>query len=99
MTKEQKDLIKNWEEATQAIATRFRNKYFSKDAEIWWVGDEIGGVLYINDHFFSLDNILISLRENVSITNMFGYYSFDLDSAMDNKTRINYKTWLKMIKK
>ena len=94
----QKDLITNWQDATQALATRFKDKYFGKDAEMWWVADNIGGTLEISDHYFSLDDMLISLKQNVTITNMFGYYSFDLDNAMKGKTRINYKTWLQLIK-
>ena len=94
----QKDLISNWQDATQALATRFKDKYFSKDAEMWWVADNIGGTLEISDHYFNLDFIITSIDKNVTITNMFGYYSLDLDNAMENKTRINYKTWLQLVK-
>lgn len=32
------------------ITEAFTIKYFGKDAECWWVNDEIGTIFYVNEH-------------------------------------------------
>ena len=54
-SKELKILLKNWEEATEALTFEFILKYFDEGADTYWIGDEIGGVLFVNDWFFNLD--------------------------------------------
>lgn len=53
MTKQEieKPLL-NWENATAGIVTIFIEKYFDGEADYFWVGDEVGGVLAVADYFF-----------------------------------------------
>ncbi len=89
--------LQEWERVTNELATEFINKYFDKDAEYWWVADQIGDVMFINDYFFNLSDMVYFLRYKYSKKYMFNYYEYRLD--MDKKkqgTAINIKNWKKL---
>lgn len=76
-----KNAIANWEWTTQEIANLFVEKYYGKryEVEAWWVADEIGGVYFINDTFFNVDQMKDFLRFNYSKKKMFDYMDYQLD--------------------
>ena len=74
-----KDIITKWEKATDALANYFVEKYFGKNAsDVYWAGDEIGGVLTVNDYFFDNREICAILRLRLSKKAMFERYDNNL---------------------
>ncbi len=92
----QKKLLVKWEEETDKLAKEFAKKYFGKDVEEWWVSDEIGGVYYINDRFFNIQDMVDFIKYRYTSDQMFEYYDYALDLAMEEKTPINIKNWKKL---
>lgn len=90
-----KDYIKQWEEATQDIATHFAYKYFGKDVtDYYWISDTIGDVYAINDYFFSLDEIVDFLKYKYSSKDMFEYKDYKLNCYNNNiKSVLNIKNY------
>ena len=76
-----KNAIANWEWTTQEIANLFVEKYYGKryEVEAWWVGGEVGGVYFINDTFFNLDQMRDFLRFNYPKKKMFDYMDYQLE--------------------
>ena len=103
MVKTQNEFIKDWERATENLAQYFARRYFIDDfceddePEMWWVADEIGGVLHINDHFFNLKDIVDFIRYDYSKKKMFEYYEYALDCRTKEKDYIiNIKNYKKL---
>lgn len=71
--------LTQWEEATQAFAEYFRDRYFSKNAESWWVAEEIGDVYVISDYFFDLQTMVDFVKYSYSSKDMFEYYDYSLE--------------------
>jgi len=91
-----KELVKNWETATQAIANRFVAKYFGKTSYSEWISDEIGGCISIGDYYFSLDRMIETLKYNATRKKLFEYYDYELGRGMvDKKPEINFKNFVK----
>ena len=61
----------------------FSKKYFGKDIEEWWVGDDIGGVYYINDRFFNLNDMMDFIRYGYSGKKMFEYYDYAFEENIE----------------
>jgi hypothetical protein len=68
-----------YEVACDKLARTFVHKYFGKGAEQWWVGDIKGEVLYVNDRFFSMDDIANFIRYKYSAKMLFSYYDEKLE--------------------
>lgn len=98
MIKENKKWLKQWEMATHNLTNEFIDKYFKGSAnDVFWVGDDIGGVFSINDYFFDLDRMREAIKYNASSKRLFEYQDKELDLAMkDKKMDINFKTYLKI---
>lgn len=87
--------IDNWEKATVELAEFFANKYFGKDNEHYFVADCIGDVLYINDRFFNLTDIVHYLKAGYSAKDMFLHYDLVLEAHDKGETFLNIKTYAK----
>ena len=93
--------LQMWEEATESLKNLFVDKYFGKDAsDVDWVAQDIGGVLYVNDYFFDLSDIVDFIKYNYSPKKMFEYYDQRLQHQMKNIDTgtpfINIKSWKKL---
>lgn len=88
-----KELLKNWSESTEAIGDFFVLRYFGRDADSHWLADDIGGVLYVNDYFFDLQQVLDFLKYSYSKNKMFEYYDYQLQCNEDKKLPINIRTY------
>jgi hypothetical protein len=93
-----KDEIGLWEVATNELVESFVFKYFGQVTDIYWVAEEVGGVLAVNDYFFNLSDIINFIRHNYSKNKMFEYYDYSLDLYSKNKTPINIKNYIKIKK-
>jgi hypothetical protein len=95
MKKIKPEYIEEWEEATENLKEYFVDKYF-KDAEYWWVADEVGGVLYVNDYFFDLADVVDYIRYNYPRKKMFEYYEYQLKCDGEGVTPINIKNYISL---
>lgn len=78
-------ILEQWENSTQILATYFAKRYFGKDAtDVYWVGDIVGGVLAVNDYFFSLSDMIEFIRHDYGVERMFDYYDYALEFATRN---------------
>lgn len=98
MTKTERILLDAWETQTQNLAEYFANKYFGTDNEHYWVGGDgyIGGVFYVNERFFDMDNIVHYLKYGYSAEDMLRHYDYVLECNEKNESPINIKNWKKM---
>ena len=89
-------LIMRYEDDCNWIAREFTEKYFDKesagDVEEWWVGGTIGSVIYINDFYFSMEEMVLALSNKVSSKSLFLWYEQWTDC--NNYNRINLKSWI-----
>ena len=85
-----KNSILFWEIATNIIRDIFVKKYFGKDlSDVYWIADEVGSVLAVNDYFFNLDDMIGYLRYHYSSKMMFEHYQHVLDIESENINRRN----------
>jgi hypothetical protein len=75
-----KDVVHQFECGVDKLMIYFAHKYFGKDYEQFWVGDKIGDVCFINDCFFSIEDMCDFLKYRYSKKDMFDYYYFRLDA-------------------
>jgi hypothetical protein len=80
-----------WESFSHQLAIEFVQKYFTKDAEFWWVNREKGGVLFVNDYFFSLQDMVDFIRYKYPKQRVFEYYQYALRCYETQETKINIK--------
>ena len=80
--------IKNYEKACEAILLAFVKKYFEdpEDPEdfanyvnFYWIGNEIGGVFFVNDWYFSLNDALVALKNNASYSQLINYREMEME--------------------
>ena len=88
--------LKLWELATENLKNAFVKKYFAEDPDCYWVGNEKGGVFYVNDNFFSLTDMVEFIRYNYPVTKMFEYQDYSLKCVEKGKSPINIKNYLKL---
>lgn len=88
-----KQHLTNWEQETDRLAKLFVRHYFGKDADSYWIAEQTGGVLYVNDYFFNLNDIVDFIRYRYSKKKMFEYYDYALKAHEDKTTPINIKSY------
>jgi hypothetical protein len=91
------EYVKEWERACNNLAHNFQVKYFGNGAESYWVADDIGGIFFINDYFFGMNDIVDFIKYGYGIKDMFTYYDFCLEERKRGRDpRFNIKTWIKV---
>lgn len=89
--KEFNNQLQAWELETNKLTEIFVKKYF-KDADWYWIGKDIGGVIEVNNFFFNFDRIREALKYKASAKKLFAYY----DLEVEDKTDISFYAYLKM---
>jgi hypothetical protein len=90
-------MLGTYELACDELAQYFVVKYFGKEAEYYWIGDEIGGVIDINERFFSIDDMVNFLRYKYSAKMLFKYYDEKLECDSKGKDwGYNIKSYKKL---
>ncbi len=96
MKKQIKELDK-WLDVTQEVTTHFIKKYFGKgDHDSYWIADQVGGVLFINDYFFSMNDIIDFLISGYTEKQMFDYYHYRQEKYEEEDVIINIRNWKKL---
>jgi hypothetical protein len=89
------EFLNEWERATENLKEYFVARYF-KEADYYWIADEIGGVLHVNDHFFNLKDIVDYIKYNYSQNKMFEHYEYVMKCAEEKEIPINIKSFYKL---
>lgn len=90
--------LANWYEATQDLVEDFIATYFVDedtprgDLEVYWIADEVGGVLVIGDYFFDMYAITTAIRISCPIEKLFEWY----DHTVEHENNINLDHYLRM---
>lgn len=96
-------LIENYEKAVIEITSKFIEKNFQNEDEeptFEWVGRDIGGVIYINDYFFSFTDILEFTKLKATTKQVFDYGDYSLRCFYDKSLpKYNIKNFLKLKQK
>lgn len=88
-----KELLTKWQQSTVDLSQYFVNHYFGRDTEAYWIADDIGGCLYVNDYFFNLGTMVDFIKYSYSKNKMFEYYQYTLDCNDKKKIPINIKNY------
>lgn len=92
-------LLQAWEKATQELADAFVEKYYGEDAsEIFWVGDEIGDLLMINDYCWNVGNMVDAFRWKCSKKRLLEWYELCIEEKCLVSLRNYSRHGKKMIK-
>jgi hypothetical protein len=99
----EKTLLKQWRKSVVNLADAFIKKYYEDEEgdvpEAFWVADDIGGVLSVNDQFWGFEHIKQALELNCSAEKLFNFYHLDLDAALEGrKLEYNFAHYVKRIK-
>ena len=97
------ELIKNYENAVNAIIEEFKKKQEIKSNEGYWIGNQIGEVYDFGDTMtFDFHDILIDLKENAPKEEIFKWRNYMLRIWQINNMaggvllqEANYRSWLK----
>jgi hypothetical protein len=88
----QNELVTAYEDACGDLSMEFVNKYFGKDVDARWVAREPGGVLEVNDHYFSVSHIYEALKFGITRAQLFAWYDDSL-TPQDDHMRISLRNW------
>lgn len=77
--------LKQYEQVCNKLSNYFVNRYFGKNTEVFWVAEEIGGCLSVNDYFFNMSDIKDYIKYHYTAKQMFEYYEYEL-KEQENKS-------------
>ena len=89
--------LKNYYNAVEELTKLFCNKYFKGVYEYDvndWVGGDIGGIICINDYWYSLSNIEIAIKYKATKKELFDYYDISYERSINGKKCVSLKTYL-----
>lgn len=66
----------------------------SEECEIFWVHDEVGGLLVLNDYFISFLDLKYDIDHNVPKDQFFGWYDYSLRVKEVTDVDLNYQSYL-----
>lgn len=84
-------MLRAYEVAVDNLKDYFVKRYFGSDAEVWWVAGDIGGVLYVNDQFLSVIDMVEYLRSHYTVTEFFAHR--DYLAGMEYSPDYNIRSW------
>lgn len=92
--------LTKWEKATQELTDLFLEKYFDKDTDWYWIGNEVGSVLMANDYYFNLERIVSAIKYGATEKQLFDFYDKEMEALTKNKEmKINFKNYVALKEK
>ena len=91
-------ITEKYEEACIYIASFFCQKYFN-DAEYYWVGNQIGGVLEVCDMYFSVEDMFDYVKYKYTFKQMCNHYEYALERHTKGEAVTNIKSYKYTFKK
>ena len=89
MNKELKNYYKAIEDLTKLFCKKYFDGVYVYDKNDW-VADDIGDVICINDYWFNMSDIELSIKYEATKEELLGWY----DSILEGKT-MNFRHYLK----
>lgn len=80
------------------LCNKYIKKLFGEDYESYysfWIGDESGGVFCYSDQYYSFDDIMFAVNNDVSIEKLDEYNDYTLENYYKHNTFISFKNYLK----
>ncbi len=91
------EFLKALEREIENFKFNFLTKYFKEATDVYWVADEVGGVLFVNDYFFSLQDMMDFIKYGYPVKKMFEYYDYRLlNVEQGGSPPYNIKNWIKL---
>lgn len=90
-----KDALKEYYNAIQSLTLVFVNKYYTKP-DWFWVGDQIGTVLCVNDQFLDMSAIVNVMKLNPSVKDYHKWYFERMESIDKKQSPLTLETFLKL---
>lgn len=96
--------IKDFELSVNILAEIFLNKQFGEEDEpkitidnkdVYWVADDVGGILYYGDWSFGFNDILTDLKDDAPKGAILKYNDYVVQVCDENVAMLNYHSWLK----
>ena len=87
-----KQILKNYQEAIEAIADAFVKKYYGKHISDQYWTDEIGGIFCANDDYWDINNMIDALRFKCSKERLFEWYNLSVDEGTGRRCQ-NLRTY------
>lgn len=88
---------KEYNEVIKRYVFEFKRRYFDNvEEDTYWIGDEtFGGVLYINDYYFSFNNIKYAIDNSVDEKSLFEWYDHITSYGIENDNQVppTLKEW------
>ena len=92
-----KDILTNWNTATQMLADAFVEKYYGEDATYtYWVGGEVGDIFFINDDFYDVTRMRQALELNATLEQLQDYQEMEME--IEARPKVNFKNYVKYYK-
>ena len=94
--------LKSYQVECQHMADTFIEWYYCDDdiipsnVEYFWVGDHIGGILCINDHFWNMTDLIDIFELQPTPEQLFQWNNEHTDAAMEKREFPNLRNWLKL---
>lgn len=91
-------IILAYQKATNDLAIAFIKKYYGNEyvKDMFWVADEIGTILCINDDFWGVERMKQALEFNASEEQLFEFYHYEIELPEGENIIINFKNYLKL---
>lgn len=91
--------LRNYQKACNQLAAHFIGDYFDDCTLTYndfdWVGDDIGGVLHVNDFYFSMSDIYEAMKLKPEKDKFFDYYYYCLDCSIKGESpNYNLKSFI-----
>jgi hypothetical protein len=84
--------VLDYEVTCVCLAVEFARKYFGKDAQARWIGNQPGGTLEVNDHYFSVAHIYEAMKFGITRAQLFAWYEDSLLSPEESKA-VSLRNW------
>lgn len=90
--------VQSYHDACNYLAIEFIEKYFGKieDVEYWWVEDNVGEVMYINDQFVDCVDMMQFMELGYTQKDIFAYLDYQVEKGMAGETIVNIRNWKKL---
>jgi hypothetical protein len=88
-----KEIMGEWEDATNTLVEYFVTKNFGENTEWDWVARNVGEVVFVNDYYFNFNEIVDFLKYNYTTKEILGYYDYSVDCRLHKKSPINIRNF------
>ena len=96
MIKEFEQLKKNYEAACNDLVKAFAETYEVQVDETCWVGDAVGGTIFVNEEYaFNMQELIFMLEHEVAWEEYLRYFDYCLDCSEFGFKPLNLMSYVK----